>query len=267
MRPSVRWRCGPASTCTEMRSAPRGRERRHEGIDRRDHQMHVEELGRMRAQRLHHVGAERDVRDEMPVHDVEMDPVRARGIDRGDLRAEAREIGREDGRGDQKRSCHGRRLAPGRGGGNRRAGGGHALTSAVMAATAAIPAAPGSLGLRLGHPPLRVRLLTGGCQAPTSIVMAATAAIHAAGDAARTPLGHPPARVRLPLGVLSGADLCRHGREGGHPRAAGSSGLSLGHRLRGCDSRWVGCQAPTCVVMAATAAIHRHRENQADRGG
>ena len=57
------------------------------GIDRRDHQMHVEGLGRVRPQRLHHVRAEGDVRHEMAVHHVEVDPVarrrrRRRGLPR-----------------------------------------------------------------------------------------------------------------------------------------------------------------------------------------
>ena len=58
------------------------------GVGRRDHQVHVEGLRRERPQRLHDVGAERDVRDEVPVHHVEMDPVGARRLDRGDLLAQ-----------------------------------------------------------------------------------------------------------------------------------------------------------------------------------
>ncbi|MET3891622.1 hypothetical protein ABIE41_002698 [Bosea sp. OAE506] len=66
------------------------------GVDRRDHQMHVEELGRVRADRLQHVGPEGDVGHEMPVHHVAMDPVGAGRIDRAHLLAELGEVGRED---------------------------------------------------------------------------------------------------------------------------------------------------------------------------
>ena len=77
-----------------------------EGIARRDHQMHVEELLRMRAQRLHHVGADGDVGHEMPVHDVDMDPIAAGGIDGAHLLAEPGEVGREDRWGDDDVSAH-----------------------------------------------------------------------------------------------------------------------------------------------------------------
>ena len=51
------------------------------GIDRRDHQMHVERLGGVRAQRLHHRRADGDVGHEMPVHHIDVDPVGAGGVD------------------------------------------------------------------------------------------------------------------------------------------------------------------------------------------
>ena len=66
------------------------------GIDRRDHQMDVERLGGVRADRLHHRRADRDVGDEMPVHHVDMDPVGAGRVDRAHFLAELGEIGGED---------------------------------------------------------------------------------------------------------------------------------------------------------------------------
>ena len=72
-----------------------------EGVDRRDHQMDVERLGRVRAERLHHRRADGDVRDEMAVHDVDVDPVGAGLVDRAHLLAEPREIGGQDRGGDE----------------------------------------------------------------------------------------------------------------------------------------------------------------------
>ncbi len=54
----------------------------------RDHQMHVEDLFRSRADRLHHIGAKGDVRNEMPVHHVKVDPVGAGRVDGADFLAE-----------------------------------------------------------------------------------------------------------------------------------------------------------------------------------
>jgi hypothetical protein len=43
----------------------------------------------------------------MPIHDIEMDPVRSSGIDRAHLGAQASEIGGEDRGGDQEWPGHG----------------------------------------------------------------------------------------------------------------------------------------------------------------
>ncbi len=67
-----------------------------EGIARRDHQMHVEEGLRVRPERLHHARADRDVRHEMPVHHIDMDPIRAGGDDRLDFGAERGKISRRE---------------------------------------------------------------------------------------------------------------------------------------------------------------------------
>ena len=65
-------------------------------VARCDHQMHVEHLLGVGAQRFHDVRPDGDVGDEMTVHDVEMDPVGARGIDRPDLLAQFAEVGRKN---------------------------------------------------------------------------------------------------------------------------------------------------------------------------
>ena len=66
------------------------------GIARRDHQMRVEDLLGVRAHRLDHVRPVGNVRHEMPVHHVEMDPVGAGLIDRADFLAQFGEIGGQD---------------------------------------------------------------------------------------------------------------------------------------------------------------------------
>ena len=85
-------------------------ERREVGIGRRDHQMAVEDLRRRAADRLDDRRPEGDVRHEMPIHHVEMDPVGARGVDGAHLFAEAREVGGQDRGGDDQRpGGHGQR--------------------------------------------------------------------------------------------------------------------------------------------------------------
>jgi hypothetical protein len=91
---TVRWACGA-----------RLRERFDPEIDRRAHQVNVERLGAMPAQRRHHAGADRQVRDEMPVHYIDMDPVRARFVDGAHFLAEPGKVGRED-RGRDQRFIH-----------------------------------------------------------------------------------------------------------------------------------------------------------------
>ena len=75
-------------------------------IARRDHQVHIERLFGVAADRLHHIRADGDVGNEMAVHDVDMDPVGAGGIDRAHFLAELGEIGGEDRRGDDERAMH-----------------------------------------------------------------------------------------------------------------------------------------------------------------
>ena len=67
--------------------------------------MHVEwDLGK-RAQSAHDGRSNRDVGDEMAVHDVNMNPVGASFHDRADFLAELGEISGQNRRGDDKR-CH-----------------------------------------------------------------------------------------------------------------------------------------------------------------
>ena len=63
-----------------------------EGINGGDHQVDVERLCAVWSERLHHRGPDRQVRHEMPVHHVDMDPVRARLVDRTHFIAEMGEV-------------------------------------------------------------------------------------------------------------------------------------------------------------------------------
>ena len=76
------------------------------GIDRGDHQMHVEHLPGVGAQGFDHVWTDGDVRHEMAVHHVDVDPVGAGGVDGADLLAELGEVRGENGGGDEERACH-----------------------------------------------------------------------------------------------------------------------------------------------------------------
>jgi hypothetical protein len=71
----------------------------------RTHQMHVKENLHQRADGLHHFRAEREVRNKMSVHDVQMQPVGPRMIDPPGFPAEAREVGGQQ----RRRNDHGRR--------------------------------------------------------------------------------------------------------------------------------------------------------------
>ena len=77
------------------------RESIEERVDGRDHQMDVERLVQCAAECLHHGRADREVRHEMAIHHVDVDPVRARFVDRAHFLAELREVGGQDGRGDE----------------------------------------------------------------------------------------------------------------------------------------------------------------------
>jgi len=80
---------------------PRFRESVEKRIDRRNHQVDVERLGAVGPQRLHHRGPNGEVGDEVAVHDVDVDPVGAGLVDRAHFLAELREVGGQNGRGDQ----------------------------------------------------------------------------------------------------------------------------------------------------------------------
>src|SRR5689334_25157600 len=67
-------------------------ERRDERIDRLDHQVHVERQSAMWTEALQDRRTEADVRHEMAVHDVEMQPIGSGGLDRRNLLAQTREI-------------------------------------------------------------------------------------------------------------------------------------------------------------------------------
>ena len=85
---------------------PRLGEGVEELIDRRDHQMDVERLCRVRTQRLHDGGTDGEVRHKMAVHHVDMDPVGAGLIDCAHFFPELCEIGGEDRRSNDQRTMH-----------------------------------------------------------------------------------------------------------------------------------------------------------------
>src|SRR5690606_1226584 len=64
-----------------------------QAIDRLDHQVHVDRDGNVAAHRLADHRPDRQVRDVMVVHDVEVNQVGAGGLDRAHLLAEPGEIG------------------------------------------------------------------------------------------------------------------------------------------------------------------------------
>ena len=76
----------------------------HEGVDVPvrflDHQVGFQGQFRQRVDGLDDEGAHGDVRDEPSVHDVDMDPVRARALHGTDLIGQAGEIRRQDGWSD-----------------------------------------------------------------------------------------------------------------------------------------------------------------------
>jgi hypothetical protein len=76
------------------------------GIAGRDHQVHVEHLFGVRAQRLHHVGTDGNIGHEVPVHHVDMDPVGAGGVERTHFLAELGEVGGQNRRGDDEGMAH-----------------------------------------------------------------------------------------------------------------------------------------------------------------
>ena len=98
---------GSASTWTMMWSAPASANAVDEAGRRRDHQVDVERLLRVRADGAHDRRADGDVGHEVAVHDVDVDPVGAGGIDGADLLAERGEVGGENRRGDEGRAGHG----------------------------------------------------------------------------------------------------------------------------------------------------------------
>ena len=71
-----------------------------------DHQMCLERQRAVLARRSDDVGTERQVRYELPVHHVPLDPVDAGGLERRDLLTQLGEVGRQDTRGDFDRSRH-----------------------------------------------------------------------------------------------------------------------------------------------------------------
>src|SRR3546814_5470045 len=65
-------------------------------VHRRNHEMDVQGLGRMRTKCLHHGRADGNIGDEMTVHDIDMDPIAHGLINGANFLAQAREISGEN---------------------------------------------------------------------------------------------------------------------------------------------------------------------------
>ena len=102
MRWTVRWRCGPASGWTVMMSAPASAKASRNGSTGEIIRWTSNGLARVRAQRLHHRRADREVGHEMAVHHVDVDPVGAGRVDRAHFLAQPGEVGGQDRRGDER---------------------------------------------------------------------------------------------------------------------------------------------------------------------
>ena len=76
------------------------------GINRGDHQMHIKGDGGVAAQRLDQRWPKGDVRDEMPIHNVQMQPIRACCGHGTHFLTEFGEIGGQKRRGDERRGLH-----------------------------------------------------------------------------------------------------------------------------------------------------------------
>ncbi|MND80444.1 hypothetical protein D3C80_722160 [compost metagenome] len=73
-------------------------------IARRNHQMRIEESLGARTNCFHHLRTERDVRNEMAIHNIDMNPVGTRFKHGIDFLAQARKVCGKDGWGDCDRT-------------------------------------------------------------------------------------------------------------------------------------------------------------------
>ena len=77
------------------------------GIDRRDHQMHVEGPGAVGPEGCHDTRTDGQVGHEVAIHHIDVQPVRTGFRDRPHLLAKARKVRRQNGRCDPKPLLHG----------------------------------------------------------------------------------------------------------------------------------------------------------------
>ena len=76
------------------------------GVNWCNHQMHIEGDGRVAAERLDQPRPEGDIRDKMPIHNVQMQPIRTCCGDGAHFLTEFGEIGGQKRRGDERRGLH-----------------------------------------------------------------------------------------------------------------------------------------------------------------
>ena len=79
------------------------------GVNRRDHQMHIHDRFYMRPKGLHRRRAKGEVRHKMPIHDIDMHPIRPLRLNGADLCTKIGKIRRENRRGDFYRAIKGHR--------------------------------------------------------------------------------------------------------------------------------------------------------------
>ena len=98
---TVRCRCGSTSTCTDMYRRTGLGERVDVAIGLADHQVDVERHRDDALERGDDRRSDRDVRDEMTVHHVDVDQIGAAAFDGGNRLAERRKVGRQNRRRDE----------------------------------------------------------------------------------------------------------------------------------------------------------------------
>ncbi len=76
----------------------------HVALRMLDHQLDVQRTARHPVHRLHNHGTKADIRHEMPVHDVQVQPIRSRLLDGFDLLGQSSEITGQETRGNHKLS-------------------------------------------------------------------------------------------------------------------------------------------------------------------
>ncbi len=103
MSDSERCRCGPASDVNRDAVGTRLGEGGDVVVRPVEHQVDIEDRRRARTDRRDRDGAEADIRHEDAVHDIEVQPLRARRVHGGRLFSQTPEVTRQERRRDRNR--------------------------------------------------------------------------------------------------------------------------------------------------------------------